>query len=226
MPYPNYEDRPHFSANAPTGQAHIFELDGDIMRYFHEGLPRGGNELCDFITTLLHNLKDHPDALTNFFDPAVKTFKFLRYGVANMLPLAILRHEKTVVVSPNFQEDRTRNMPLTHTKCGYYEIPNGQDFIAWENVTTSTLSKVAPDAVWNTTWGAYSARSDPPVERCTYAGLDCTNALMGIYEDPSDLEVAKDIASKFGFRHLAFEAWKNGDGVVLVVETSKDEDED
>jgi hypothetical protein len=102
MPYPNYEDHPHFSANAPTGQAHIFELDGDIMRYFDEGLPRGGNELCDFIATLLHNLEDHPDALTNFFDPAVKTFKFLRYGSGAMLPLAILRHEKTVVVSPNF----------------------------------------------------------------------------------------------------------------------------
>jgi hypothetical protein len=49
---------------------------------------------------------------------------------------------------------------------------------------------------------------------------------MGIYKGPYDLEVAKDIASNFGFRLLALEAWKNVDGIVLMVETSKDEDED
>ena len=65
--------------NGP-GQPHILEdADGkEINRYNWES-TKTAHRLCDFVVTMLDNLKDYPKAIEEFFDASIKSFRFFRY---------------------------------------------------------------------------------------------------------------------------------------------------
>jgi hypothetical protein len=94
----DYQDHPLFPAAAPRGQAHILKVPPEevdlsslciSMKY----------QLCDFIATFLSKLEKYPSALTDFFDPEIKSFKFVREGEVGFLPFMIWRRGKQVFVS-------------------------------------------------------------------------------------------------------------------------------
>jgi hypothetical protein len=120
MAHIKYKDHSLLPADAPGGQPHILD-DG-------EGADEiGYARLCDFVATVLHNLEGHPDALKDFFDPKVKSFKFLRIEkpLANFIPDAplmrgrerlsrmIWRIENKVIVSLHRTSNQTYNILLT-----------------------------------------------------------------------------------------------------------------
>jgi hypothetical protein len=107
-----YRGHPLFPADAPRGQAHILE---DSMAYDEEGprqMPKPDYELCNFIATFLYNLEEYPNALKDFFNPEVKSFRLIRdYGnrlipyddddeFYGILPFIIWRRGNNVFVSP------------------------------------------------------------------------------------------------------------------------------
>lgn len=73
------EDHPLLPANTPKGQAHIltiWQYGGDTHKsIFHMGHDP---HLGDHVATVLHNLEGHPDAVKDFFNPDVKSFKIQR----------------------------------------------------------------------------------------------------------------------------------------------------
>jgi len=109
MPLLTYDDHPLFPTSAPKGQAHILENtthEDDVSG--PRSLPSKRHQLCDFIATFLHRLREHPDALKDFFDPEVTSFKLLRhYGDAELgglLPIMIWRRGDEVVVRLNLSQ--------------------------------------------------------------------------------------------------------------------------
>ena len=75
-----YEDHPLLPSNAPQGQLHIIKDGQKTSSVFDCALPNHSRpaDLCDSIATILYRLEDHPTAPHDFFDPAIKSFKFLR----------------------------------------------------------------------------------------------------------------------------------------------------
>ncbi|KAH7077890.1 hypothetical protein BKA63DRAFT_601917 [Paraphoma chrysanthemicola] len=164
LPFPGYLDHLLLPASAPEGQAHIFDKFDDMVRNAGDLDPQL-HRLCDYIPTFLHNVKEQPEALASFFDPAVKTFKFLRHSGDTsdfLLALAILRKGTTVI-------------------CGFQRPRDNPDEILWESLSITTLSKVAPDAVWKTTWGSACARSKLPVDECWTSGFFETDMCIPLY---------------------------------------------
>jgi hypothetical protein len=98
----DYQDHPLFPANAPTGQAHIIKVRPDDLNVaaLHISLRY---QLCDFIPTFLSKLEMYPKALTHFFNPEVKSFKFVREGEVGFLPFMIWRRGRQVFVSVTFR---------------------------------------------------------------------------------------------------------------------------
>jgi hypothetical protein len=104
MAFVEYKDHPLFPAAAPRGQAHVLE---DSIGCDEEGpgqMPRPDYQLCDFITTLLYKLEQYPNALQDFFNPEIKSFKLVRhYGdgkICGIRPFMIWRRQYDVIVSP------------------------------------------------------------------------------------------------------------------------------
>jgi hypothetical protein len=95
----NYQDHPLFPAKAPTGQAHILEIRPDDLKVsaIHVSLRY---QLCDFILTFLSKLEMYPNALTDFFNPEVESFKFVREGEFSFM---IWRRGTDVFVSLTFR---------------------------------------------------------------------------------------------------------------------------
>lgn len=74
-----YEDHPLLPSNAPKGQPHIIKDSQQNNDFLYDVYETDGKpNLCDFIATVLHRLKDHPTALHDFFDQTITSFKFLR----------------------------------------------------------------------------------------------------------------------------------------------------
>ncbi|KAF1947887.1 hypothetical protein EJ02DRAFT_417373 [Clathrospora elynae] len=67
----------------------------------------GDQRLGPYIASLFERLEGHPDAFKGFFDPAVRTFKFLRFHKdgkgCNML-LPVMTWRKCDVVIAGFHE--------------------------------------------------------------------------------------------------------------------------
>lgn len=86
-----YEEHPLLPIDAPKGQPHILKPNLESVI---------GHQLCDFIATLLFNLEQHPDALKDFFDPEVKSFKFIWHVKehSDMMPIIVWRKDKIVLV--------------------------------------------------------------------------------------------------------------------------------
>jgi hypothetical protein len=104
MVYVEYRDHPLFPADAPQGQAHIFK---EGLGYTDRGptpMPDDDFQLCDFIATVLFKLEQYPDALKDFLDPNIKSFKLLRHfgdsRLGDILPFMIWRRASDVIVSP------------------------------------------------------------------------------------------------------------------------------
>jgi hypothetical protein len=102
MVYVEYRDHPLFPADAPKGQAHIL---GEGLGYNDQGpgpMPKPSYQLCDFIATVLFKLEQYPDALKDFFDPEIESFKLTRhYGdgeIRGIMPFMIWRRGKNVIV--------------------------------------------------------------------------------------------------------------------------------
>jgi hypothetical protein len=122
MAHIKYKDHPLLPADAPGGQPHIIDITAD-----KEDLHLKYARLCDFVATVLHHLESHPDALKDFFDPKVKSFKFLRVEkpLADFIPDAplmrgrerlsrmIWRMENKVMVSLHRTSNQTCNILLT-----------------------------------------------------------------------------------------------------------------
>ncbi|KAH7088441.1 hypothetical protein FB567DRAFT_591836 [Paraphoma chrysanthemicola] len=197
MPFPGYIDHPLLPASAPKGQSHVFK-DGELLWEILEPENAEEYELCDYLPTLLHHLEDFSEALERFFDPKVKTFKFIHHKSENLLlPLAILRKGKTVI-------------------CGRFEIHDGIDEAYWETITKTELTKVAPDAEWKTTWSACSAKAKLPIDACWDSGYfrvsrECLKS--GDYNS---------MARRFGWKLVTQPFWeKTSKGTEFVLETSK-----
>lgn len=96
-----YRDHPLLPANAPKDQAHVLNHDPNDTND-QDGLSITSHKLCDFIATLLDRLEQYPNALKDFFDPNIKSFKLIRHYGDNengqVLPLMIWRKKKKVVV--------------------------------------------------------------------------------------------------------------------------------
>jgi hypothetical protein len=78
MPRIKHIDHPLLPADAPKDQPHVLRIGADedeIHNMSH--LLASDARLCDYVATVLHNLEGHPDALKDFFDPEIKSFKFL-----------------------------------------------------------------------------------------------------------------------------------------------------
>jgi hypothetical protein len=95
----DYQDHPLFPAKAPTGQAHIFNVRPDDLKVsaIHVSLRY---QLCDIIPTFLSKLEMYPSALTDFFNPEVESFKFVREGEFSFM---IWRRGRQVFVSLTFR---------------------------------------------------------------------------------------------------------------------------
>ena len=79
MPRIKHESHPLLPADAPKDQPHILDIEADDDEIHDSGhiLP-GDARLCDYVATVLHHLEGHADALRDFFNPEIKSFKFLR----------------------------------------------------------------------------------------------------------------------------------------------------
>jgi len=91
----------------------------------------------------------------------------------------------------------------------------------WENLCRSKLSKVAPDAVWTTTWAARQAYSNTPVEKFWKSGFFHINHPLFIDNDPRSTEELRDNAFGFGHALWVNSAWKLTQGAVFTVEVQK-----
>jgi hypothetical protein len=67
-------------------------------------MPDDDFQLCDFIATVFFKLEQYLDALKDFFDPNIKSFKLLRHfgdsRLGDILPFMIWRRGRYVIVSP------------------------------------------------------------------------------------------------------------------------------
>ena len=74
-------DHPLFPADAASGLPHVLELDlnGDGGK---KNVPprRSAYQLRDYIVTILANLKEHPTAIQDFFNPSIRLFRLTRYS--------------------------------------------------------------------------------------------------------------------------------------------------
>jgi len=112
-----YVDHPLLPASAPSGQAHILEINAVRVVSEVGSFSTRGHKLCDFIATFLHNLEEHPNALRDFFDPEVKFFKFIRKyeegEKSHLLPFMISRKKDKVIVSNQRPFIAQRSFDLT-----------------------------------------------------------------------------------------------------------------
>jgi hypothetical protein len=97
-----YLDHTFLPASTPQDHAHVLINDSNDENN-QDGLLTINHKLCDFIATVLDRLEEYPNALKDFFNPNVKSFKLIRhYGddeSGQVLPLMIWRKKKKVVVS-------------------------------------------------------------------------------------------------------------------------------
>jgi len=101
-----YEDHPLLPANASEGRAHILkEISDGVIDIPNEDVVSELPKLDDFITNFLYRLKDRPDALSDFFDPDVASFKLLWLchpmigEESKLFPSMIWRKGDVIVVS-------------------------------------------------------------------------------------------------------------------------------
>ena len=103
----DYEDHPLLPLDAPQGQPHIIkdgQQDSTALNSIYSKHSKPA-DLCDFFVTVLHRLEGHSTALENFFDPTIRSFKFLRVekkGGCQMSSM-IWRKENEVLVSQEKQ---------------------------------------------------------------------------------------------------------------------------
>jgi hypothetical protein len=93
---PVFKDHMRLPATAERGRAHIIDLYRSGNRSNPEDLP----DLNDCIATTLDQMKQYPNALKDFFDQDVRSFKFSRtFAENNGATWVIWRLETAVIVS-------------------------------------------------------------------------------------------------------------------------------
>ncbi|CAA9966601.1 hypothetical protein PTMSG1_09960 [Pyrenophora teres f. maculata] len=200
-----YENHTFLPSDAPQGQPHIIK-DGQedkevfYQSYYRQIKPAG---LCDFVATVLYRLQRHPTAMQDFFDPAVKSFKFLRMEKKDswLMSSMIWRIRDEVLV-------------------GHYN--RFGDKFEWELLSRSKISKIAPDGLWRTEWGAQTASSNAPMNNIWQPhGLQQVNFPLFTTKDPNDALEAEDVAYKFGTSCYFKQPWKDFRDAKCVIKIKK-----
>jgi hypothetical protein len=95
-----YVDHPLFPADADSGLPHVLEMNHDEDVEGNDASSvKNDHQLCDYIVTLLANLKEHPTAIQDFFNPKFRLIRFVRYPGKDSKGFMIVREGNEVAVS-------------------------------------------------------------------------------------------------------------------------------
>lgn len=157
-----------FPRSAETGKPHI--LQKAPVKVFlislEDEAEHNSHQLCDFITTMLYELKQHPKVVVDFFDPKLQRFQLRRaYAPGKqgkfMSSILVLREGDTVLASIQAIMIGAR---LLISQCGFYNERENQDDVDWTHIAKSKLSKVSAKGEWKTVWGVKTGFKTGPIQ--------------------------------------------------------------